>query len=322
MINNILKKLTLLLVSMILGSALLQAKTMSVAVTQIVEHPALDACRKGVKDALEKEGFVEGKNLKWTYDSAQGQIPNTLSIANKFAGKKPDVIVAIATPSAQAIVRNAPKIPLVFSAITDPIGAGLVKRLSSPGGMITGVSDLSPVASHLELIKTIVPKIKKIGVVYNSGEANSITLINLLKKAAKKSGIKVVEAVAVKSSEVLTSTRSLIGKVDAIYVPTDNTIISAFEAVVKVGHDAKIPVFAGDTSSVARGAVAALGFDYYDVGLQTGRIVAKILRGANPGSIDVQTVSKLKLAVNPAAAKKMGVKIPKILMVLADEVIE
>lgn len=294
----------------------------SVAITQIVEHPALDSARKGVKDALAKEGFIVGKNLKWLFENAQGQIPNTISIAKKFAGKRPDVIVAIATPSAQAVVKNAPNIPLVFSAITDPIGAGLVKRLNNPGKNTTGVSDLSPMGAHLDLVQTFLPSLKKLGVIYNPGEANSVTLIKLLKKVAKKRNIKIVEAVAIKTSEVLTSARSLIGKVDAIYIPTDNTIISAFEAVVKVGRDAKLPVFAGDTASVKRGAVAALGFDYYDVGLQTGKMVARVLRGEKAGSIDVQTVQKLQLSINVSAAKKMGIKIPNILMSLAHEIID
>jgi putative ABC transport system substrate-binding protein len=176
--------------------------------------------------------------------------------------------------------------------------------------------------AHLDLVQTFLPSLKRLGVVYNSGEANSITLIKLLKKVAKQRNIKIVEAVAIKTSEVLTSTRSLIGKVDAIYIPTDNTIISAFEAVVKVGRDAKIPVFAGDTASVKRGAVAALGFDYYDVGLQTGKMVAKILKGEKAGSINVETVQKLQLSINISSAKKMGIKIPNILISLAHEVIQ
>jgi putative ABC transport system substrate-binding protein len=317
------KKLNILLFSLAIATNIANASEMkTVAITQIVEHPALDACRKGVEDSLKNEGFIKGKNLKIIFENAQGQIANTISIAKKFAGKKPDVIVAIATPSAQAVAKSASNINLVFSAITDPIGAGLVKTLKAPGGKITGVSDLSPVHYHLDLVKTILPNIKKIGVVYNSGEANSMTLVNLLKKASAKSNIKVVEAIALKSSEVLTATRSLIGKVDAIYIPTDNTIVSAFEAVVKVGQDAKIPVFAGDTSSVKRGAIAALGFDYYDVGIQTGKMVADVLNGKNPGSINIETVSKLKLSVNLKAAEKMGIKIPNILQILADEIIK
>jgi len=317
------KKITYGLLGFALSASLANANEVkTVAITQIVEHPALDACRKGVEDSLKKEGFIQGKNLNILFENAQGQIPNTISIAKKFAGKNPDVIVAIATPSAQAVSKSAPNVPLVFSAVTDPVGAGLVKTLNKPGSNATGVSDLSPVHYHLELVKTIVPSIKRIGVIYNSGEANSMTLVNLLKKAALSNNIKVVEAIALKSSEVLTSARSLIGKVDAIYIPTDNTVVSAFEAVVKVGQDAMIPVFAGDTSSVKRGAVAALGFDYYDVGLQTGKMVADVLNGAKVGSIDVQTVTKLKLSVNLKAASKMGVKIPSILQVLANELIK
>ena len=317
-----LKKLHLVLMTFLLSANIISANMKTVAITQIVEHPALDACRLGVEDSLKKAGFIKGKNLKIYFENAQGQIVNTISIAKKFAGKSPDVIVAIATPSAQAIAKSASNIPLVFSAVTDPIGAGIVKSLKKPGGKITGVSDLSPVDKHLELIKSIIPNIKNIGVVYNSGEANSKTLVNLLKKSAKLNNINVVEAIALKSAEVLTSTRSLINKVDAIYVPTDNTIVSAFESVVKVGQDAKIPVFAGDTSSVKRGAIAALGFDYYDVGVQTGKMLVDVLNGKKAGDIDVQTVSRLKLSINLKAAKKMGVKIPKILQILANEVIK
>ena len=317
------KKPMNLALSCLLASTLLQAGDMkTVAITQIVEHPALDACREGTLAALKEGGYEEGKNLNVIYENAQGQIPNTISIAKKFAGKNPDVIVAIATPSAQAVVKSAPNNNIVFSAVTDPIGAGVVKTLGKNGKNVTGISDLSPIHTHLDLITTVLPKMKNIGVVFNSGEANSITLVNLLKKAAKAKNINVVEAVALKSSEVLTATRSLIGKVDAIYVPTDNTIVSAFEAVVKVGIDAKIPVFAGDTSSVKRGAVAALGFDYYDVGLQTGQMAVKILNGQKAGSLEVQTVSKLKLAINLKYAKKMGVVIPNILVSLANEIIE
>ena len=293
-----------------------------VAITQIVEHPALDATRKGVKDALAKAGFEAGKNLKWSYENAQGNGATASQIAKKFVGDAPDVIVAIATPSAQAVAASTRTIPLVFSAVTDPVSAKLVKSWEKPGANITGVSDLSPIAAHLKLVKDIASGAKRRGVVSNPGEANSVSLVNLIKKEGPKLGMTVTVAAATKSGEVLQAARSLVGKVDAIYIPTDNTVVSAFEAVVKVGKDAGIPVFAGDTDSVNRGAAAALGFNYYDVGVQTGEMVAKILKGAKPADIPVSLVTKLELYVNPGSAKSMGVTIPEDMIAKAKKVVK
>jgi len=293
-----------------------------VAVTQIVEHPALDAARKGLKETLAKAGFVAGKNLKWSYENAQGNAVTAGQIARKFVGAAPDVIVAIATPSAQTVAAATKTIPLVFSAVTDPVGAKLVANWEKPGKNITGVSDMSPINAHLKLIKDLMPNVKRLGVVSNPGETNSVTLVEMVKKEGPKLGMSVTVAAATKSGEVLQAARSLVGKVDAIYIPTDNTVVSAFEAVVKVGNDAKIPVFAGDTDSVARGAVAALGFNYYDVGVATGNSVIKILNGTKPGDIPVSFVAKLELAVNLKSAKSMGLTIPKEMIASAKKVIK
>ncbi len=294
----------------------------TVAITQIVEHPALDAVRKGVKDELAAGGYAQGKNLKWVYESAQGNGATAAQIAKKFAGMAPDVIVAIATPSAQTVAAAARNTPIVFSAVTDPLGAKLVSSLEKPGKNITGVSDLTPIDKHMALVKRVVPGAATVGVIYNPGEANSVTLVDLVKQYAPKHGMKVVEASATKSSEVLAAARSLVGRADVIYVPTDNTVVSAFSAVVKVGQSAKLPVVAGDTDSVKQGAIAALGFNYYDVGRQTGKIVLEVLGGANPGDIPVQGVEKMELFVNPGAAGKMGVKLDPKLLSEAKEVIQ
>lgn len=294
-----------------------------VAITQIVEHPALDACRKGVKDELAEAGFVEGKNLKWSFESAQGAPATAAQIAKKFAGENPDVVVGIATPSAQALASSARDIPMVFSAVTDPVGAKLVKSMDEAnGGNATGVSDLSPIDSHMALVKTIVPGAKKIGVVFNPGEANSVTLVDLVKKHAPSHGMEVVEAGAPKSSDVLAAARSLVGKVDVIYVPTDNTVVSAFEAVIKVATEAKIPVISADTDSVKRGAIAAQGFNYYDLGRQTGKMVVRILNGEKAGDIQPEGVSKTELYVNPESAKLMGVTLSDALVKSAKEVVK
>ena len=294
----------------------------TVAVTQIVEHPALDAARKGIKDELAAEGFEEGHNLDILFESAQGSAATAAQIAQKFVGDKPDVIVPISTPSAQAVVNATKDIPIVFTAVTDPIGAKLVTDLEHPGGNVTGMSDLSPIGKHLDLIKEIMPNAKGLGVIFNPGEANSVTLVKLLEKEAPAHGLELIEAVAPRSSDVLAAAQSLIGQVDAIYVPTDNTVVTALEAIVKVGTDNQLPVFAGDTDSVPRGAVAALGFNYYDVGRQTGKIVARVLKGEKPGDIPVESVQTTQLFVNPGAAEAMGIKIPDAVIKRAKVVIE
>ncbi len=294
----------------------------SVAITQIVEHPALDSVRKGVKDELADKGLVIGKNLKWSYESAQGNGATAAQIAKKFAGKSPDVIVAIATPSAQTVAAAARNLPIVFSAVTDPVGAKLVDNMKKPGKNITGVTDLTPIDKHMSLVKRVTPSAKKVGIIYNPGEANSVTLVALVNKYAPQHGMNVIEAAATKSSEVLAAARSLVGKVDVIYIPTDNTVISAFPAVIKVAYAAKIPVIAGDTDSVKQGAAAALGFNYYDIGRQTGKIVYKVLNGANPGDIAVEGVDKMELFVNPTSAEKMGVTLSSDLIAEAKEVIK
>ena len=293
-----------------------------VAITQIVEHPALDAVRKGVKDVLAEAGYVEGKGLKWSYESAQGNAATAAQIAKKFAGDAPDVIVAIATPSAQTVIASTKTIPVVFSAVTDPVGAKLVANPMHPGANVTGVTDMTPIAAHMALVKRVVPTATRLGVISNPGEANSVSLISLIQTEAPKLGMSVINAAATKSGDVLAAARSLVGKVDVIYIPTDNTVISAFEAVVKIGNEASIPVLAGDTDSVKRGAVAAAGFNYYDVGRQTGHMVVKILKGAKPGDMAVEGVAKTELYVNPKAAKAQGATLSAKMISEAKEVIE
>ncbi|WP_204104131.1 MULTISPECIES: ABC transporter substrate-binding protein [Spirulina sp. CCY15215] len=293
-----------------------------VAITQIVEHPALDATREGVKDELAEAGLKEGENLKWEWESAQGNPSTAAQIASKFVGDRPDVIVAIATPSAQAIISATKEIPVIFTAVTDPIGAKLVENLEKPGELVTGVTDLSPIGEQLDLIKEITPEVKRVGVLYSAGESNSVSLVELLKKEAISRNLEIVEATAAQSSNVATAAQSLIGKVDVIYVPTDNTIVSALEAAIQVATENKIPLYAGDTDSVERGAIAALSFNYYDVGRQTGKIVLEVLEGKKPGDIPVQSVEKLQLFVNLKAAEAMGVEIPESVKSRAEKVIQ
>ncbi|TMS57010.1 ABC transporter substrate-binding protein [Imbroritus primus] len=281
----------------------------AVAITAIVEHPALDAVRDGVKEELKAQGFEAGKNLKWEYQSAQGNPGTAAQIARKFVGDKPDAIVAIATPSAQAVVAATKSIPTVYSAVTDPIAAQLVKDWKPSGTNVTGVSDMLAIDKQIDLIKKVVPKAKRVGMVYNPGEANSVVVVNELKKLLPKQGMTLVEASAPRTVDISAAAKSLIGKVDVIYTNTDNNVVSAYEALVKVANDAKIPLIASDTDSVKRGAIAALGMDYFDLGRQTGKIVARILKGEKPGAIASQTSDKMQLFVNTGAAEKQGVKL-------------
>ena len=298
------------------------AQEKSVAVTAIVEHPALDAVRDGVQAALKEAGYESGKNLKWQYQSAQGNTGTAAQIARKFVGDKPDAIVAIATPSAQAVVAATKSVPVVYSAVTDPVAAKLVPSMEPSKTNVAGVSDVLALDKQIELIKQVVPGAKRIGMVYNPGEANSVVVVKELQKLLPSMGLTLVEAAAPRSVDVSSAARSLIGKVDVIYTSTDNNVVSAYEALVKVGQDTKIPLVASDTDSVKRGAIAALGINYRDLGEQTGRMVVRILKGEKPGEIKSETSSKLELFVNPGAAEKQGVKLSDALIKSAAQVVQ
>ena len=301
----------------LIGASLLAAATLAqaeqprvVAITQIVEHPALDAAHQGIKDELAERGYRDGENLKLMHESAQGNSAIASQIARKFVGESPDVIVAIATPSAQTVAAAARNIPVVFSAVTDPVAAKLVKSWYKPGANITGVSDMLPIDQHLDMIQRIMPDAKRIGTVYNPGEANAAALIELLEERLAERDMTLVRGAATKTSEVLGAARSLVGKVDAIYLTTDNTVVSAAEAVISVGERSDLPVFAADTATVERGAVAAMGFNYYNHGRQTGAMVVRILEGAGTADMPVEIMEELDLYVNPAAAERMGITLP------------
>ncbi|WP_396621275.1 ABC transporter substrate-binding protein [Marinobacter sp. W-8] len=314
---------TLIGASLLAAASLVQADDPRVvAITQIVEHPALDAVHEGVKDELAERGYREGENLRLMHESAQGNSAIASQIARKFVGENPDVIVAIATPSAQTVAAAARNVPVVFSAVTDPVAAKLVQSWESPGANITGVSDMLPIEKHLDMLQRAMPDAKRIGTVYNPGEANAAALIELLEERLQARGLELVKGAATKTSEVLGAARSLVGKADAIYLTTDNTVISAAEAVISVGERAKIPVFAADTATVERGAVAALGFNYYNHGRQTGAMVARVLEGAGTADMPVETMEELDLYVNPEAAERMGVTLPEDLIQEAVKVVK
>ena len=297
------------LLVLLLSTNVALAKTYKVAVSQIVEHPALDATRQGLVDGLKTKGYEQGKNLDFVYQTAQGNPAIAVQIAKQFVGEKPDVLVGIATPTAQALAASTRTIPIVFTAVTDPLGAKLVKNLEHPGANVTGLSDLTPVAQHVDLMQELVPGLKAIGVVYNPGEANGVTLVELLKKAAKAKNIAVVEASALKSADVQSAARIIASKVQVIYAPTDNTVASAIDALIGVANQAKIPVVGGSTSFVENGAVASLGFDYYQVGVQTADYVDAVLKGEKPADMAVKFAKGSDLFLNLKVAEKLGISI-------------
>jgi putative ABC transport system substrate-binding protein len=300
------------------GLTAARAETPTVAITAIVDHPALNAVRDGVKEGLAKAGI----NADVTYESAQGQAATAVQIARQFVGNKPSVIVAISTPSAQAAASATKEVPIVFSAVTDPLGAKLVADVQKPGGNVTGVSDRSPVADQIALVTELTPDVKRLGVLYNPGESNSVASLAAIKEAAAAKGITVVEGPATKSADVQTTARGLVGRVDAFFVPTDNTIVSAFEGVVSVAKAAKVPLYAADTDSVPRGALAAVGFNYHQIGLETAGVVARILKGEKPGDIPVVFAAGSDLAVNRATAQAIGVTLPEAVLKRASKVVD
>ena len=310
------------LLGLLLGANTALANTYKVAVSQIVEHPALDATRQGLLDGLKTKGYEQGKNLDFVYQTAQGNPAIAVQIAKQFVGEKPDVLVGIATPTAQALAASTRTIPVVFTAVTDPLGAKLVKNLEHPGANVTGLSDLSPVAQHVDLMQELIPGLTAIGVIYNPGEANGVTLVELLKKAAKAKNIKVVEGSALKSADVQSAARIIASKVQVIYAPTDNTVASAIDALVGVANQAKIPVVGGSTSFIENGAVASLGFDYYQVGVQTADYVDAILKGKNPGDMAVNFAKGSDLFLNLKAAQKLGITVPEAMLKRASTIKE
>ncbi len=315
------KKILLTIMALlVIATTAFAGKSYTVSVTQIVEHPALDAMRKGVFDRLKEKGL----DIKENIHIAQGNAATNVQIINQIKGEAPDLVVAIATPGAQAAAQKIHDIPILFTGVTDPVSAGLVKDLQNTGGKnITGMSDFSPMDQHVALIKELVPNAKTIGTIYNAGEPNSVVLTSKLKEEAAKFGMSVEEATIANSSGVYQAAKSLIGRCDVIYISLDNTAISALESAIKVCKQNKFPLIVGDVDSVTRGAIAAVAVDYYKMGLQTGDMAYKILvEGVNPGSMPVEFLNDLNLHVNKKAAASMGVTLPEATIKRAEKVIE
>ncbi|BBA68760.1 ABC transporter substrate-binding protein [Geobacter sulfurreducens] len=292
-----------------------------IGVSKIVSHPALDAVEKGLQDELAALKI----NAQYDLQNANGDANTAASIANKFQSEKVTLAVGIATPTAQSLVNTLKTTPVVFSAVTDPVKAGLVKSLAKGEKYVTGVSDMTPVKQQIELLLKI-KKVKRLGHIYTSSEENAVVLAGVVKKACKDLGIQYVETTVSKSAEVKQATQSIIRRVDALYVSTDNTVVSAMSALTDVAMKNKVPVMSADPSSAeSHPVLAAWGFDYYKMGRATGKMVAEILKGKKPEQLPTRFMTKasdVDLLVNLDVAKKLGLTVPAAIVKSANKVVE
>jgi putative ABC transport system substrate-binding protein len=295
---------------------------LKIGIIQIVEHPALDAARKGFLDELAQKGYKEGENLEVNYQNAQNDQGNLQTIARQLAQEKCDLILAIATPSAVAMANETSEIPILITAVTDPVSAKLVKNNDKPGTNVTGTTDMNPVKDQLKLIKDIVPNAKKVGIIYNSSEVNSQVQVKIADEAAPELSLKLTKVTVTASSEVMQAAQSLAGRVDAIYLPTDNMVISSLASVVKVAEANKIPVISGESESVASGALATVGIDYYKLGQTTGDMALRVIKGEKPQDMAIEKQEGTELVLNLKAAKNMGVTVPESIISKAKNVIK
>lgn len=315
------KKIAFLALALVLLATpgMCEDKTYTVSISQIVEHPALDALQNGFKERI----LESGVQAEFNVHVAQGNPSLNTQIAAQILGENPDLVLGIATPSAQALATKIKNVPILFTGVTDPVAAGLVDSLENPGGNITGMTDMSPVNRQIDLMLEFMPDIETIGVMYNAGEANSVVLYDLVKEYCDTKGIDVVEATVINSAAVYQAAKSLVGRVDAVYIPVDNTVVSALESAVKVSNQSDLPMFCADVNSVERGCVAALAIDYYRMGLQTGDMAVRILAGgAKPADMPVESLQNLELWVNENAAAEMDVTVPDAVMERADKILK
>ena len=317
-----LKKLTALITTGILGISLLtgcsstsenssDSDIKEIGITQLVEHPALDKTREGFLKALEDNGYKDGENIKIDYQNAQNDNPTSQTIAGNFANDGKDLIYAISTPSAQAAYNATKDIPVLFTAVTDPVEAGLVESLEKTGNNVTGTSDFLSIDKSMSLVKKLAPEAKKVGVIYSTSEVNSKVQVDALKDYSSKNGYEVLEKGISTSSEANQAITSLLGKVDVLYVPTDNLVVSSMPIIAKAAADANLPVIASDEGSVTSGALACGGVDYYELGYKTGEMAVKILNGeAAPSDIAVESMEEPVITMNEDTMKSLGIEKP------------
>lgn len=297
-----------------------EPQDVSVGIAQFVEHPSLDAAREGIVAALEEGGYKEGDNLKLDVQNASGDQATATNIASNFASSDNDLILGIATPTAQSLAQAVTDKPVLFTAVTDPVDAGLVDSMDAPGANITGTTDMNPVEDQIKLIKQFKPDAKSVGIIYSSGETNSQIQVEEAKKAAEAEGLTVEEKTVTTTAEVAQAAESF--NTDSIYVPTDNKVVAGLEAVVGAAESKKIPLIVGEGDSVERGGLATEGISYEQLGKQTGEMALRIIEeDGDPAEMAVESQKETHLIINAEAAKAMGIEVPKALLDSADAVI-
>lgn len=314
------KMIAKLIVVLMLGTAILAGCSstketvakdkIKIGISQIVEFAALDNNRKGFLKALEDNGYVDGGNIEIEYQNAQGDLTTSQTIAKQFASQNKDLIFAIATPSAQGAYNATKDIPILISAVTDPVAAGIVKSLEKPDTNVSGTSDYVPVETQLNLIKMFAPKTKRIGVLYNTSEINSEVQVNQLKEYSNKNGYEVIAVGITSTNEVNQAISTLMDKIDVLYVPTDNLVVSALPLIVQKTLEKKIPIIASETGSVETGGLASQGIDYYQLGYKTGEMAVKVLRGEAISKMPIASATETKIVVNEDSLKALGIEKP------------
>ena len=284
-----------------------------IGISQFITHQSLDATREGFVDELAKQGYVEGKNIEIDLQNAQGEQRNLKTISQQLA-ESSDVVLAIATPSAQSLANTTHTTPVIFSAVTDPVSAKLVESREHPGGNVTGTSDQSSdaISTQINLIKKVLPKAKTIGILYTQSEPNSVVQKDEAKRLLEEKGFTVVEKTILDSNNVKAAAESLMAEVDMVFVPTDNIISSTMETVKQVSIKHKVPVFGGSTEMIAVGGLYNYGTNYEELGRQTARMLIRVLKGENPENIAVELPEKLELHTNQEMADALGIDISKL----------
>lgn len=286
------------------------ATTVKVGVLQFVTHEALDEIYRGIKAGLEEEGY-SGDKLKIDFLNAEGDQSKVQTMSQKLVANQNDVLIGIATPAAQGLASATKEIPIIMGAVTDPVGAKLVKSLDQPGGNVTGVSDKTPIKAQVDLIKELTPNVKTVGVIYSSSEDNSKSQVEEFKTLAEKAGLEVVVKSVPSTNEIKTTSEVLLSQVDAVWVPLDNTIASAFSTLVQVAKEAKKPIYPSVDTMVEEGGLASVVIDQYQLGVETGKMAAKVLKGEDVSTLPVNVFDEGTPVYNEEVAKELGITLPE-----------
>lgn len=298
------------------------SEKVKIGVLQFVTHDSLDEIYKGIKAGLEEGGYSTTDNLEIDFMNAEADQSQVQTMSKKLVDNGNELLIGIATPAAQGLANATTELPIIMGAVTDPVGANLVTDLKNPGGNITGVSDQTPVADAVSLIKEITPDAKTIGVLYSSNEDNSKIQVAEFKAAAEEAGYTVLEYVVASSNELASTVEVATSKTDVLFTPVDNTVASAFSTVVSVANKTKTPIFTSVEDMVEGGGIASVTLSQYDLGVATGKMAAKILDGANPGDTPVQIFNEGTIVVNQKVAKELGITLSDDVIDQASKVIE